>query len=135
MNLLDFFSHYNILGTTIATSLGFSLSIFLNSFVNDLIIPIINIIIGKNIRELKFTFAGKSVNIGMALSGLISYIIVLFFIIFVMYMLLYSFTEKVKKKQTESDEDMLNTEHKMLKELQDIKGEISKLNYKKITMI
>lgn len=130
MNIYDFFSHYNILGISIATSLGFSLSIFLNSFVNDVIIPILSIMIGKNIKDLKFNFAGKSVNIGIALSGLISYLILLFFIIFIMYILFHKFTEKIKKKQTESDIDMLDTEHKMLKELQDIKEEISKLNKK-----
>jgi len=118
MNLYEFISHYGIVGLSIATAVGLSFSTLVNSISNEFILPLIGILFHvRNIKGYNIKIMGNDFGIGIILSNILSYLVLVSIIIGVGYYLLYFFTSKIREIKLETDKEQLQTSKEILLEL------------------
>lgn len=121
MNLYEFIAHYGIIEFSIGTALGISFSKFIQSLTHELIIPMIGIFFKiKNLKNYSVVFKNQIFDVGIILSSLISYIILLLLIILFTYYIFGNIVQKIRDIKLKISKETLEHQRNISKHLEDL---------------
>lgn len=122
MNIYEFLAHYGIIGLSIATAIGLSFNKFIESLTHELLMPLIGIIIGvKNIKDYSVSIGNQIFDVGIIISTLLSYIIILSLVIIFGYYVFWRITKKIRDVAIDLDKKSLEEQEKTVKLLRELK--------------
>lgn len=108
MSLYDFIAYFDFVSLSIAMAIGMSFNYFVKILTKELLYPLIGIGLNvKNIQEYRVKIRGTTLNIGLVISALMGYIILVLFIIFFGYYIFGGVLRELKNRKTKTNREIL----------------------------
>lgn len=98
MNLIQFISHYGLIGFSLSTALGLAFSAVIKNISEELIMPLFGMLFHvKNISDYSIQIMGQDIALGLVVTSVLSYVVTIGIIIFFGYYVFYEFTKNIRE--------------------------------------
>lgn len=113
MNLIQFISHYGLIGFSLSTALGLAFSAVIKNISEELIMPLFGMLFHvKNISDYSFEIMGQDIAIGIVVTSILSYVVTIGIIIFFGYYVFYEFTKNIRELSISRQRDIFEHQKK-----------------------